>query len=357
MKLGDFWHGRRVLLTGHTGFKGSWLTLWLHAQGAEVHGYALAPPTSPNLFTVARVDGSLASSTIADIRDAAALQATFQAVRPHIVFHLAAQALVRQSYREPVDTFSTNVMGVVNVMEAVRSVGGVRALVNVTTDKCYENREWPWAYREIEAMGGHDPYSASKGCAELVTAAYRASFLKEAGVAVATARAGNVIGGGDWAEDRLLPDIFRALDARCALPVRSPHAVRPWQHVLEPLSGYLALAEALVGGSGDLAEAWNFGPAEDDARSVGWIVEHLASRLPDLVWQVDAAPQPHEAHYLKLDSSKARSRLCWRPRWRLSEALDRTLQWHQAWRGGVDMRAFSLGQIAEYAAAADADRS
>jgi CDP-glucose 4,6-dehydratase len=352
-----FWRGQRVLLTGHTGFKGSWLSLWLHAQGAEVHGYALAPPTSPDLFTVARIDGSLASSTIADIRDAATLTATLQEVRPHIVFHLAAQALVRQSYREPVDTFATNVMGVVNLLEAVRSVGGVRAVVNVTTDKCYENREWSWAYREIEPMGGHDPYSASKGCAELVTAAYRASFLKEAGVAVATARAGNVIGGGDWAEDRLLPDILRALDARRTLPVRSPHAVRPWQHVLEPLSGYLALAEALAGGNGDFAEAWNFGPAEDDARDVGWIVEHLASRLPELAWQVDASPQPHEAHYLKLDSSKARSRLGWRPRWRLAEALDRTVQWHQAWRGGADMRAFSLAQIAEYAAAAGAHRS
>lgn len=278
-------------------------------------------------------------------------------MRPQIVFHLAAQALVRQSYREPVATFATNVMGVVNLLEAVRSAGGVRAVVNVTTDKCYENREWPWAYREIEPMGGHDPYSASKGCAELVTAAYRASFLKEAGVAVATARAGNVIGGGDWAEDRLLPDIFRALDARRTLPVRSPHAVRPWQHVLEPLSGYLALAEALAGGNGDFAEAWNFGPADDDARSVGWIVERLASRLPDLVWQVDAAPQPHEAHYLKLDSSKARSRLGWQPRWRLAEALDRTLQWHQAWRAGADMRAVCLAQIADHVASADADRS
>ncbi|MBL8476012.1 MAG: CDP-glucose 4,6-dehydratase [Methyloversatilis sp.] len=352
-----FWRGRRVLLTGHTGFKGSWLSLWLHAQGAEVHGYALVPPASPNLFTVAGVAGALASSTLADIRDLTTLTALCREVRPQIVFHLAAQALVRQSYREPVDTFATNVMGVVNLLEAVRSTGGVRAVVNVTTDKCYENREWPWAYREIEPMGGHDPYSASKGCAELVTAAYRASFLKEAGVAVATARAGNVIGGGDWAEDRLLPDIFRALDARRTLPVRSPHAVRPWQHVLEPLSGYLALAEALAGGNGDFAEAWNFGPADDDARDVAWIVGRLASRLPDLVWQVDAAPQPHEAHYLKLDSSKARSRLGWQPRWRLAEALDRTLQWHQAWRAGADMRAVCLAQIADHVASADADRS
>lgn len=351
----SFWRGRRVLLTGHTGFKGSWLSLWLHALGAEVHGYALAPPTSPSLFVAARVDEAIASSTIADIRDADSLRATCEVVRPEVVFHLAAQALVRQSYREPVGTFATNVMGVVNLLEAVRKVGGVRAVVNVTTDKCYENREWPWAYREIEAMGGHDPYSASKGCAELVTAAYRASFLKETGVGVATARAGNVIGGGDWAEDRLLPDIFRALDERRTLPVRSPYAVRPWQHVLEPLSGYLLLAEALADTGSDVAEAWNFGPADDDVRNVGWIVERLASQLPGLAWQVDASPQPHEAHYLKLDSSKARARLGWRPRWRLAEALDRTVQWHQAWRSSADMCTFSLAQIADYVATTSAD--
>lgn len=353
----SFWRGRRVLLTGHTGFKGSWLSLWLHALGAEVHGYALAPPTSPSLFVAARVDEAIASSTIADIRDADSLRAICEVVRPEVVFHLAAQALVRQSYREPVGTFATNVMGVVNLLEAVRKVGGVRAVVNVTTDKCYENREWPWAYREIEPMGGHDPYSASKGCAELVTAAYRASFLTEAGIGVATARAGNVIGGGDWAEDRLLPDVFRALDEQCTLPVRSPHAVRPWQHVLEPLSGYLLLARALAEGGGDVAEAWNFGPADEDARNVGWIVERLASKLPGLAWQVDASPHPHEAHYLKLDSSKARSRLGWRPRWRLAEALDRTVQWHLAWRNGADMCAFSLAQIAEYVATTDAHHS
>lgn len=351
MNHGDFWRGRRVLLTGHTGFKGSWLALWLKSLGAEVHGYALSPPTEPNLFEVARVADSLASGTIADIRDGERLTALCREVAPEIVLHLAAQPLVRLSYREPVDTFATNVMGVVNLFEAVRATPSVRAVVNVTTDKCYENREWPWAYREIEAMGGHDPYSASKACSELVTAAYRRSFLQSAGVALASARAGNVIGGGDWADDRLLPDILRALDAGRVLPVRSPDAVRPWQHVLEPLSGYLALARALFERGAAFADAWNFGPADADARSVGWIVQRIASMVPALRWQTDGAPQPHEANYLKLDSSKARHLLGWQPRWHLGQALDRTVRWHEAWRRGEDMRTFSLAQIADYSAA------
>jgi CDP-glucose 4,6-dehydratase len=261
---------------------------------------------------------------------------------------MAAQALVRYSYQNPVETYGVNVMGVVHLLEAVRTVGGVSAVVNVTTDKCYENREWLWAYREIEPLGGHDPYSSSKGCAELVSAAYRNSFLAEAGVAVATARAGNVIGGGDWAADRLLPDFLRAIDSGAALTIRSPGAIRPWQHVLEPLSGYLTLAERLYMDGAAFAEPWNFGPADEDAQTVGWIVAHLASRNPGMEWHCDPAAQPHEAGYLKLDSSKARTRLQWMPRWRLPAALDNTLAWHQAWRSGQDMREQTLAQIDQY---------
>lgn len=345
-----FWRGRRVFVTGHTGFKGSWLCLWLSAMQAEVHGYALAPPTDPNIFDVAGVAGTMASSTIADVRDYTVLHSALQKARPEVVFHLAAQPLVRHSYADPVETFAVNVMGVVHVLEAVRQTGGVRAVVNVTTDKCYENRETADAYREHEPMGGHDPYSSSKGCSELVTAAYRRSFLQDAGVSVATARAGNVIGGGDWAEDRLVPDILRAMDAKRTLVIRSPEAIRPWQHVLEPLSGYLALARCLHQHGASFAEAWNFGPADDDEQTVGQIVEHLSSRHPAIAWTRDTAPQPHEAQTLKLDSRKAGGRIGWRPRWRLAEALDRTLEWHMAWRSGGDMRAFTLRQIEIYSA-------
>ena len=344
----DFWRGKRVFLTGHTGFKGGWLSLWLQAMGAEVHGYALKPPTETNLFTVAVIEKGMANSVIADIRDADKLRQVMMLADPEIVFHLAAQPLVRYSYAQPAETYAVNVMGTVYLLEAVRATPGVKAVVNVTTDKCYENREWVWGYRENEAMGGYDPYSSSKGCAELVTSAYRQSFLQPAGIALASARAGNVIGGGDWAADRLIPDFLRAMDAGETLKIRSPHSTRPWQHVLEPLSGYLTLAERLYTEGMSFAEAWNFGPKDEDARPVGWIVERMAEMRKDVMWQCDGALQPHEANYLKLNSSKANSLLNWQPRWRLKTALQKTLEWHGAWRNGADMRAVTLAQVVDY---------
>ncbi len=347
----DFWQGKKVFVTGHTGFKGGWLSLWLKSLGAEVYGYALNPPTTPDFFTEANVSASLAVHTIADIRDAALLEKAMISAQPYIVLHLAAQPLVRYSYAEPVETYATNVMGTVNLFEAVRKTPSVRAVVNVTTDKCYENREWARPYSEDEAMGGYDPYSSSKGCSELVTSAYRRSFLAEAGVAVASARAGNVIGGGDWAEGRLIPDFLRAIDNKEILNVRSPNAIRPWQHVLEPLSGYLTLAENLFTHGKQYAEAWNFGPADEDARTVAWIVDKLTSTAPNANWQIDKQPQLHEATYLKLDSSKARTQLGWQPRWNLETALEKIMRWHQHWRNNGDMHQFSLQQIAEYQSA------
>jgi CDP-glucose 4,6-dehydratase len=347
-----FWRGRRVFLTGHTGFKGGWLALWLAEMGAEVHGYALPPPTVPSLFEVAHVERRLASSTIADVRDAAELTAAVRAARPEVVFHLAAQPLVRQSYRDPVETYATNVMGVVHLLEAVRAVDGVRAVVNVTTDKCYENDGRAQPYHEGDPMGGHDPYSSSKGCAELITSAWRRSYLEARGVRVATGRAGNVIGGGDWAGDRLVPDFLRAIDAGQELVIRSPEATRPWQHVLEPVSGYLLLAQRLCEGGEAFDGAWNFGPPLQDAKPVRWIVEQLCKGVPGASWRVDALPQPHEAHMLSLDNAKARERLGWKPRWSIEEALAKTLDWHLAWRKGSPMQAICLAQLRAYEAAA-----
>lgn len=346
----QFWRGKRVFLTGHTGFKGSWLAMWLADMGAEVHGYALSAPTEPNMFAVANVRKCLAASTIADIRDPESLGQAMHRAQPDVVLHLAAQPLVRHSYVAPVETYAVNVMGTVNLLEAVRQTPGVKAVVNVTTDKCYENREWVWPYRENEAMGGFDPYSSSKACSELVTAAYRRSFLASEGVHLASARAGNVIGGGDWAQDRLVPDFLRALDTDKVLTIRSPLAMRPWQHVLEPLAGYLKLAEKLVVEGEGFAEAWNFGPEDSDARPVRWIVEYLCSQVAGAAWQSDTKLQPHEANMLKLDSSKAKAKLGWYPRWNLKTALGMTLAWHQAWKEGADMAAASVQQIRTYEA-------
>jgi CDP-glucose 4,6-dehydratase len=343
-----FWQGKRVFLTGHTGFKGGWLSLWLQHLGAHVQGYALAPDGRHNLFTEARVAEGM-SSAFGDIRDLAALQAAMAAFQPEIVIHMAAQPLVRLSYAQPVETYATNVMGTVHLLEAVRHTSGVRAVVNVTTDKCYENREWAWGYREDEPMGGHDPYSNSKGCAELVSSAYRRSFFEQSGPAVATARAGNVIGGGDWATDRLVPDILHAFENSEPVIIRNPHSTRPWQHVLEPLSGYLVLAQRLWHEGATFAEGWNLGPRDEDARPVQWIVERLVDQWGgDARWQYDGGQHPHEAHYLKLDISKARARLGWQPRWRLAEALDHIVTWHRAWLAGDDVRALCLSQIERY---------
>lgn len=344
----EFWRGKRVFITGHTGFKGGWLSLWLQHLGAKVYGYSLEPPTETNLFKVARVAENMKSSTIADIRNTDLLKQSIANAEPEIVFHLAAQPLVRYSYDEPVETYSVNVMGTISLLEAVRATKNIRAVVIVTSDKCYENREWLWGYRENEAMGGYDPYSSSKGCAELVTAAWRKSFFESENIAMASARAGNVIGGGDWASDRLVPDFLRALDAGHTLKVRSPDAVRPWQHVLEPIYGYLLLSERLYTDGNAFAEGWNFGSNEESARPVRWIIERLISSIPGASWQYDKSQKPHEANYLKLDSSKAHSRLCWKPRWNLESALERTVEWHLKWRRGEDMLKFTMSQISKY---------
>ena len=337
----QFWCCRRVLVTGHTGFKGGWLCLWLKALGAEVMGYALAPATNPSLFEVARVGEGL-RSVIADIRDLPTLKKTFAAAQPEIVIHMAAQPLVRASYANPVETYATNVLGTVNVLEAARTAPSVKAIVNVTSDKCYENREWVWGYRENEAMGGHDPYSSSKGCAELVTSAYRRSF----GLPLASARAGNVIGGGDWSADRLVPDILKSLAADQPVEIRHPNAIRPWQHVLEPLRGYLMLAARVHGHSSEFAEGWNFGPRDEDCRPVSEIVATLVDAWGGkAAWGAQPGEHPHEAGYLKLDSSKARTRLGWSPRTSLAEGLAMTVAWHRAWLAGEDMNSLTLRQI------------
>ena len=347
------WRGKRVFLTGHTGFKGGWLALWLHALGAEVRGYSLDPSTDPNLFHVARLD-RLIDDVRGDIRDGAKLDRAIGEFAPEVVFHLAAQPLVRLSYADPIGTYETNVIGTARVLDAVRRCASVRAVVCVTTDKCYENKEWLWGYRETDPMGGYDPYSSSKACAEMVAAAFRQSYfhpakLAEHRVAVATARAGNVIGGGDWSQDRLIPDLVRGFLAGETVRIRRPRAIRPWQHVLEPIDGYLRLAEQMLTGEATYATAYNFGPPDDDARPVEWIAEKMTQFWgAGASWVLDPDPGVHEAGYLKLDASRARAELSWRPRLHLETALMWLVEWYRAWQSGAEMQALTLAQIRQY---------
>lgn len=344
----SFWLDKTVFLTGHTGFKGGWIAHWLHEMGAYVHGYSLKPPTEPNFFMETQLQKRLAKSTIGNIRNLDALTKALKSAKPDIIIHMAAQSLVRESYKTPVETFAANVIGTVNMLEAALEVGTAKAIVNITTDKCYENKEWLWPYRENDRLGGHDPYSASKACAEIAADAYQNSFLANANIHLASVRAGNVIGGGDWATDRLIPDFLRALETGKSLTIRSPNAVRPWQHVLEPLSGYLLLAEKLYTEGGAFAGAWNFGSKDEDSKSVSWIMEKLCAQIPDVRWKIENAKQPHEAGLLKLDSSKAKAKLSWTPRWSLEMALNKTTEWHKAWRNHEDMAKITSKQIQAY---------
>lgn len=350
-----FWKDRRVLLTGHTGFKGSWLSLWLEALGADATGYSLAPPTEPSLFEQAAVTNSI-RSIVADLRDFDRLKSAIAECRPEVIIHMAAQTVVSRGYADPIETYSTNVMGTVHLFEALRQLEHPCAVVNVTSDKCYENNEWVWAYRENERMGGHDPYSNSKGCAELVTSAFRDSYFSPEtfdrhGVALASARAGNVIGGGDWTANQLIPDLMRAFLGGRPCLIRNPLATRPWEFVLEPLRGYLMLAEALVRDPKSFASGWNFGPAEDDAKPVSWIADRLVQSWGrGAHWTLDEAAHPHEAHLLKLDASKAKIYLKWRPVLPLDQALDWIVQWYRAFQEHGDLRQLTQSQIQQYEA-------
>jgi CDP-glucose 4,6-dehydratase len=349
-----FWDGKRVFLTGHTGFKGGWLALWLSHLGAKVCGYSLDPCTNPSFFDVARV-GTKVDDLRGDIRNAAHLESSMKDFAPEVVFHLAAQPLVRLSYVDPITTYETNVIGTARVLDTVRRTPSVRAVVSVTTDKCYENKEWVWGYRETDPLGGYDPYSSSKACAEIVSAAFRQSYfpvekIGDHHVAIATARAGNVIGGGDWSPDRLLPDLIRGFLAGKRVPIRRPHSIRPWQHVLEPLHGYLSLAEKLLSPDAPkYATAYNFGPADDDARPVSWIAERMTRTWGDgASCYLDEDPGVHEAGYLKLDASCARADLAWAPHLHLADALDWLVRWYKAHEAGCDMHSYTLDQIRQY---------
>ena len=349
----EFWNNKKVFITGHTGFKGSWLSLWLQEMGAVVRGYALAPPTYPNLFNVANIATGM-DSVIGDIRDYDFLYSSIAEFEPEIVIHMAAQPLVRLSYEMPVETYDINVMGTVKLLDCIRKIGGIKAIVNVTSDKCYENKEWPWGYRENESKGGYDPYSNSKGCVELITDAFRKSYFnpdeyKNHQCALASVRAGNVIGGGDWALDRLIPDMLHAFENGKPVEIRNPHAIRPWQHVLEPLSGYLITAQKLYENGVEFSEGWNFGPVDDDTKSVQKVVEILVSLWgKNASWGLAEGLHPHEAHYLKLDCSKAKMRMQWQPRWSLEKTLEKVVSWHKAWLAEENMRKYTLNEINQY---------
>jgi CDP-glucose 4,6-dehydratase len=349
----NFWNNKKVFITGHTGFKGSWLSVWLESLGAKVTGFSHKRLASPNLFEVARIDKVITNSIFGDLRDLQTIKKALVQSKPDIVIHLAAQSLVRYSYENPVETYATNVMGLVNLFEAVKSCSSVRSLLNITTDKCYENKEWLWPYRENDPMGGLDPYSNSKACSELITNAYRHSFfnyddMNRHGVGLASARAGNVIGQGDWAEDRLIPDIFRALDKKKPVNIRFPNAIRPWQHVLEPLAGYLLLSENLYKNASQYADSWNFGPKSDDTKSVQWVVQYIIDNLGFGEWLIEDKKFPHEANLLKLDSTKARVVLGWKPQLSIEKSLDSIIHWHKLKPHGADARNIMLNQIKNY---------
>jgi CDP-glucose 4,6-dehydratase len=351
--FGNFYNGRKVLITGHTGFKGSWLSILLKWLGADVYGYALEPNTVPSLYRLADAD-RFVSSTIGDIRDYDLLFKALEKHQPEIVIHMAAQPLVRESYRNPRETYEVNVMGTVNLLEAIRNAGSVKAVLNVTTDKCYENKEWHWGYRETDTLGGYDPYSNSKACSELVTSSFRNSYFNSGdsvihGVALATARAGNVLGGGDWAEDRIIPDFIRAIIRHEKLKIRNPNAVRPWQHVLEPLSGYLLLCEKLCTKGGEFADSWNFGADDLDVKNVEWIAGRICQLWGENAsYLIDSSPQPHEAGYLRLDCSKAKAMLGWTPEWNIETTMEMTVSWYKAYLGKADLHQISINQIEQY---------
>lgn len=364
----NFWKDKRVFITGHTGFKGSWLSIWLSQMGAKVTGYSLSPPTKPSLFEIAKVKSILEKSYISDIRNFDKLKQAIKSSKPEVVIHMAAQPLVRDSYKIPIETYSTNVMGTVHILEALRTLGpGPKVFLNITTDKVYENKEWMWGYRENEPLGGYDPYSNSKACSELVTLSYRSSFFhpekyQSHGLAVSTARAGNVIGGGDFATDRLIPDIIRSILKNEKVRIRNPDSIRPWQHVLEPLSGYLLLAKKMYEDGKIYSESWNFGPDENDTKSVLQIVESLKEKIEEKSglqsksrkflkfpgFDIDKGINPHEANYLKLDISKAKSNLNWNPIWQLDTAFDKIIDWTEQYINKVDMRDICFKQIDEY---------
>ncbi len=343
----NFWAGKRVFLTGHTGFKGSWMSLWLSSLGATVKGYALNPPTSPSLFKEANID-RVVESEIGDIRDQELLYKSMVEFNPDILIHMAAQSLVRRSYTAPIETYDINIMGTAKVLEVARYCDNLKAIINITTDKCYENEGHDKSYKEDDPMGGFDPYSSSKGCAELITSAYRRSFYKTKGVGLASVRAGNVIGGGDWADDRLIPDILRSFEKGKGVVIRNPKATRPWQHVLEPLSGYIVLAQKLYKDQNKFSEGWNFGPQEKDVKPVDWILDRIISKWPGSSWELDQNSNPHEEYFLKLDISRAKSKLGWKPVWELSQTLEKIIIWHKAWLNKENMQAVCLVEIEEY---------
>jgi CDP-glucose 4,6-dehydratase len=343
----EFWKGKRVFLTGHTGFKGSWMSLWLYSLGVEVKGYSLVPPTTPSLYEEAKVD-LVIDSQIGDIRDQDKLHRSMVGFNPDILIHMAAQPLVRYSYDIPIETYEVNVIGTAKVLEVARSCANLKVIINITTDKCYENDKRSSGYNEDDPMGGYDPYSSSKGCAELITSAYRRSFLQKQGVGLSSVRAGNVIGGGDWAKDRLIPDILKSFEKGESVVIRNPKATRPWQHVLEPLSGYLVLAQKMYHNQDKYSEGWNFGPNNQDVKPVDWILDEMMKKWPNSSWSAEKGNHPYEAELLQLSILKAKSKLGWKPVWRLSCALEKIVKWHKAWLNKENMQSICLSEIEDY---------